>query len=375
MTADAHSEALARLDSSSTPSILVLHGDWTGDSLPAGDSLNLDSIAGEPLRVNAADVTAWDSRLPAFILGIQRRTQAYGGEMDLQALPEGLHALLSLASAVPLYSSPPEQHKSLFSRQRVRSSLADIGDDFIDSLGFLGDTLRAVARTLVGRGAMRGGDLLASCYRSGPDALGIIALTSILVGMILAYLGAEQLRQFGAAIYVADLVAIGMLREMGALMTAIVMAGRTGAAYAAELSSMQGNEEVDAISTMGIEPIEFLVVPRVIALCVTMPLLVIFADVLGIIGGGLVAGGMGVTPLQYLSQLEGALAPSHFFVGMGKSLVFALLIAIAGCRAGMQAGRSSEGVGKATTDAVVTAVVYLIVADAAANILFQQLDI
>ena len=222
---------------------------------------------------------------------------------------------------------------------------------------------------------MRTRDLAAACYRSGPDALGIIALTSTLVGMILAYLGAEQLRQFGAAIYVADLVAIGMLREMGALMTAVVMSGRTGAAYAAQLSSMQSNEEIDAISTLGMSPMEFLVAPRVIALCFTMPLLVVFADALGILGGGLVAGGMGVTPLQYISQLQGALAPSHFFIGIAKAFVFALLIAIAGCRAGMQAGRSSEGVGKATTEAVVTSVVYLIVADAAINILCQQLGI
>jgi phospholipid/cholesterol/gamma-HCH transport system permease protein len=138
---------------------------------------------------------------------------------------------------------------------------------------------------------------------------------------------------------------------------------------------MQGNEEIDAISTLGIPPMEFLVVPRVLALCLTMPLLVIFADALGIVGGALVAGGMGVTPLQYLSQLEGSIAPSHFLVGLFKALLFALLIAVAGCRAGMQAGRSSEAVGKATTDAVVTAVVYLIVADAGVNILCQQLGI
>lgn len=220
---------------------------------------------------------------------------------------------------------------------------------------------------------MRARELISACYQAGPDALGIITLISILVGMILAYLGAAQLQQFGAAVYVADLVAIGMLREMGALMTAVVMAGRTGAAYAAQLSTMQGNEEIDAIRTLGIDAMEFLVVPRILALVLMMPLLVIFADLLGIAGGAVVAGGMGVTPLQYLSQLQAAVTPTHFAVGMGKALVFAVLIALAGCRAGMSAGRNSAAVGRATTDAVVTAIVYLIVADAIVNILCQHL--
>jgi phospholipid/cholesterol/gamma-HCH transport system permease protein len=193
--------------------------------------------------------------------------------------------------------------------------------------------------------------------------------------MILAYLGAAQLQQFGAAIYVADLVAIGMLREMAALMTAVVMSGRTGAAYAAQLSTMQTNEEIDAIRTLGIDPIEYLVVPRVIGLVLMMPLLVIFANALGILGGAIVAGGMGVTPLQYFNQLALSLSFTHFGVGMVKALVFALLIAIAGCRAGISSGRSSAAVGQATTEAVVTSVVYLIIADAAINILCQQLGI
>jgi phospholipid/cholesterol/gamma-HCH transport system permease protein len=184
-----------------------------------------------------------------------------------------------------------------------------------------------------------------------------------------------QLQQFGAEVYVADLVAIGMLREMGALMTAVVMAGRTGAAYAAQLGTMQGNEEIDAVTTLGLSPMEFLVAPRILALLVTMPLLTLYADLLGIIGGAIVAGGMGISALQYLSELEAAFSMSHAGVGLVKSLVFAFLIALAGCRAGMSAGRSSAGVGKATTEAVVTAVVYLIIADAGINILCQQLEI
>ena len=166
-----------------------------------------------------------------------------------------------------------------------------------------------------------------------------------------------------------------MLREMGVLMTAVVMAGRTGAAYAAQLGTMQTNEEIDAITTMGISPIEFLVLPRMLALIVIMPLLTLYADLLGIVGGGIVAGGMGIAPVQYIIQGETALSFSHVAVGLIKAVVFATLIAIAGCRAGINSGRSSAAVGQAATNAVVTAIVYLIVADAAINILCQQLRI
>ena len=230
-------------------------------------------------------------------------------------------------------------------------------------------------RLCKGKANTRFTDFRSFCYQAGPEAFAIISLTSILVGMILGYLGAVQLQQFGAEVYVANLVVIGMLREMAVLMTAVVMAGRTGAAYAAQLGTMQTNEEIDAITTMGISPVEFLVLPRMLALIVIMPLLTIYADLLGIVGGGIVAGGMGITPTQYIAQGESALTFAHLFVGLLKSLAFAVLIAIAGCRAGINSGRSSAAVGQAATNAVVTALIYLIVADAAINILFQQLGI
>ena len=369
------SKPTAALETGPDGVTLRLAGDWSAGDLPTADILLGQLPAATPLSLHMGAVTNWDSRLHALLLLLAREVQARGGSLQFVDAPDTVRALLSLALTVPRFEQPGAAGGHWWSPTRLRNGLGSIGEDFLSSLQFLGDTLRAGGRVLIGRGAMRAGDLVACCFRSGPDALGIIALTSVLVGMILAYLGAEQLRQFGAALYVADLVAIGMLREMGALMTAVVMAGRTGAAYAAELSSMQGNEEIDAIRTLGIPPLEFLVVPRVLALCLTMPLLVIFADALGIVGGGLVAGGMGVTPLQYMSELQTISALDHFFVGLGKSVLFALLIAIAGCRAGIQAGRSSEEVGKATTDAVVTSVVYLIIADAATNILCQQLGI
>ena len=354
---------------------LELSGDWS-DALPNALDQCLDALPAEgDAEVNVAGVTVWDARLHAVLLQLHRALGARGRTMQLVAAPETQLRLYELATAVPVYQPPPKTPVSKLSPKWLRGALADVGDDFLDSLAFLGATVSALLRTLRGGGDMRWRELLGAAFQSGPDALAIITLTSVLVGMILAYLGAAQLQQFGAAVYVSDLVAIGMLREMGALMTAVVMAGRTGAAYAAQLSTMQTNEEIDAISTLGINPLEYLVVPRIIALVCMMPLLVVFADTLGIIGGGLVAGGMGVSPLQYLNQLETAISLTHFLVGIVKALVFALLIALAGCRAGMNAGRSSAAVGEATTEAVVTAVVYLIVADAGINILCQQLDI
>jgi len=193
--------------------------------------------------------------------------------------------------------------------------------------------------------------------------------------MILAYLGSVQLRLFGAEVYVANLVAIGMVREMGALMTAVIMAGRTGAAYAAQLGAMQANEEVDAITTLGISPMEYLVLPRLLALIAVMPLLCVFSNVLGLAGGAMVAAGMDVNFTQFIAQAREAVTMGDIFAGLFKSLVFGALIATAGCQAGLRSGRSSAAVGQATTRAVVNAIVYLVVADAALNILYDKLNI
>jgi len=193
--------------------------------------------------------------------------------------------------------------------------------------------------------------------------------------MILGYLGSVQLRQFGAEVYVANLVALGMVREMGALMTAVIMAGRTGAAFAAQLGTMQANEEIDAITTLGISPMEYLVVPRMLALIVVMPLLCMLANALGLIGGALVASGMDVSFMQFVNQARSAVSPGDIATGLVKSVIFGLLIGTAGCQAGLQSGRSSAAVGQATTRAVVNAIVYLVIADAALNILYDKLGI
>ncbi len=204
----------------------------------------------------------------------------------------------------------------------------------------------------------------------------IVTLVSVLVGIILAFVGASQLRIFGAEIFVANLVGLGMAREMGAMMTAIIMAGRSGAAYAAQLGTMQVNEEIDAFKTLGISPIEFLVFPRLLALIITMPLLCIYADFMGILGGAIVCATMlDISFYQYFQQIQSFVPPIHFMVGIAKAVIFGVLVATAGCFRGLQCGRSASAVGFATTSAVVTSIVLIIVADAVITIGCQMIGI
>jgi phospholipid/cholesterol/gamma-HCH transport system permease protein len=357
---------------------LVLTGDWVQGQNPE----SFGAFRGELAGVHSGSLTAdgdqlgtWDSVLMAFLLQCHDYCKIQGIIFETRNMPKGVDKLLAVATAVEPHDPPAEEGASWFSALSPARILHTVWEDIRGSLAFTGEVSIALARLVRGKANTRLTDFLKFCFQAGPDAFAIISLTSVLVGMILGYLGAVQLSQFGAEIYVADLVVIGMLREMGVLMTAVVMAGRTGAAYAAQLGTMQTNEEIDAITTMGISPVEFLVVPRMLALIIIMPLLTIYADLLGIIGGGIVAGGMGISPVQYITQAETALSFTDISVGLLKALVFAVLIAVAGCRAGMNSGRSSAAVGQAATNAVVTAIVYLIVADAAVNILFQQLSI
>ena len=233
-----------------------------------------------------------------------------------------------------------------------------------DTLEFLGDVSLSFLRLLRGRARFRRADILVVIQECGWQALPIVSLISILIGLILAFVGAVQLSLFGAQIYIADLVGIGVAREMGAVMTGVIMAGRTGAAFAANIGTMQVNEEIDALQTLGVAPMDFLVLPRVLALVIMMPLLCVYADLLGILGGLVVGVGVMDIPLiQYFEQTRNALNLTHFSVGIVKSVFFGLIVALAGCMQGMRCGRSAAAVGQATTSAVVIAIVGIVVAD------------
>jgi len=229
---------------------------------------------------------------------------------------------------------------------------------------------------LRGRAYFRRSDLALILQDCGAQALPIVSLISFLVGLILAFMGAVQLQQFGAQTFVANLVGLGMSREMGAMMVGIIMAGRTGAAFAAQLGTMRVNEEIDALTTMGISPMDFLVLPRMLALVVMLPLLCLYADLLGILGGLVVGVGMlDLGLVQYVVQTREALAPMDFVLGLIKSAVYGALVAIAGCLRGMQCGNSSAAVGTAATSAVVTSIVWIVVASAILTLIYDALGV
>src|SRR5262249_40542251 len=245
-----------------------------------------------------------------------------------------------------------------------------------DILEFIGAAVVTFLKFVVGRARFRRTDLALLLQECGAQALGIVTLISFLIGLILAFMGAVQLRQFGAQIYVADLVGLGMTREMGAIMTGVIMAGRTGAAFAAQLGTMQVNEEIDALTTMGISSMEFLVLPRMLALIVMMPLLCIYANIVGMLAGLLMATGLlNLSLVEYVNELCKAVGLVDVGLGLFKSAIFGALVALAGCLRGMQCGRSAAAVGGAATSAVVTGIVWIIASDGLFAVLTERLGL
>lgn len=240
----------------------------------------------------------------------------------------------------------------------------------------VGEVILAVGRLLRGKAKYDRDDVWDVLQTSGVSALPVVSLVNLLVGAILGFVGAVQLQKFGAEIFVADLVSIATVREMAAVITAVVLSGRTGAAFAARIATMQGNEEIDALKTMGVSPIEFLVLPRVLALTLMTPLLYLYACAVGLAGGWLVGVGMlDLSTTQYWDRTAETLTLNHFLLGGIKSVVFGALVALCGCYHGLNAGRSSAGVGQATTAAVVSGIVGVIVIDAVFALCAYALDI
>lgn len=368
-------DASFAIESESDPHLLRLRGDWQLGQTPDGEAL-CEAIPAncKNLTINADELGNWDSSLAIALLPLARWCEQKKVALNIDALPETLQNLLNLATSIPSYKSESKTSKQHFF-VRVQKFVNTQWQGMARTLTFIGDISLGVASWVRGNSKTRTQDILFFIDQCGPRALAIVTLIALLVGMILAYLGSVQLRQLGAQVYVADLVAIGMVREMGALMTAVIMAGRTGAAYAAQLGTMQVNEEIDALKTMGISAIEFLVLPRMLALVFIMPLLCIYADVMGMVGGALVATSMDVSVVQYIAQTRGAVDWVDILAGIIKSIFFGILIAIAGCQAGIECGRNSDAVGMAATNAVVRAIVYLVLADAAFNILYDKIGI
>lgn len=358
--------------------ILVLGGSWRmAAGLPAPESF-LGRLAPGTRRLgfDAGRLTDWDSGLPTLVAGLQKLCNARGIDLDTGGLPAGVQRLLALALAVPEQSVPGRAGETAGICTRVGTTIIEFARGLPAMLAFLGEVTLAFGRLLVGRARFRLRDLWLEIEEVGPRALPIVSVISFLVGLILAYLGADQLKMVGAQIFIADLVAIGMVREVGALMTGIIIAGRTGAAFAAQLGTMQVNEEIDAFKTLGIRAVDFLVLPRMLALMLMVPLLTLYSGFIGMLAGLLVAVSIfDIGVFEYYTETLRALTLTHFLVGLSKGSVYGAMIAFAGCLRGMQCGRSAEAVGHAATSAVVTAILLITIAASVMTIVYYQLGI
>lgn len=362
------------LDTSSQPPVLNLSGVWTQSAgIPDPQPLIDRLTKGSDLSVRADRVERWDTSIAAFLVRLERAVKLRGGLLHGDAMPAAAQRLMKLVRA----NNAPAPGV-----RRKDAILVRIGKDVSRRAGRIaawfamaGAVCAAMLRLFVGRARVPLGDVMEQLLDCGPRALPIVTLLSFLIGGITAFVGVVQLRVFGAEIYVADLVAMGMLLEMGALMTAVIMAGRAGAAFAAAIGTMQTNEEVDALQTLGFDPIEFLVMPRILALTLMAPLLTLYADVLGILGGAFVGMAMlDLSPTTYFVQTGEAIHLADAAKGLIKSVCFGALIGFAGCLRGLECGRSAQAVGHATTSAVVTAIVLIVIADAFTTVLFFVYD-
>jgi phospholipid/cholesterol/gamma-HCH transport system permease protein len=373
-----HQVDLVRSDGGNV--VVRISGEWRmRHGMPTPKSVGAALTSGprpERVSVDTHELKGWDSSLISFLVGLDDICIARKITFDRGTLPAGLTRLIELAETVPENKDAQVKvaHESLLARfGAAYMRQVDAAGKFVE---FVGMVVLAFANFVRGRSRYRRSDLLEIIQGCGANALGIVSLISYMVGIILAFMGAVQLEQFGAAIYVASLVGIGLVREMGAMMTAIIMAGRTGAAFAAELGTMKVTQEIDALTTMGISPMEFLVLPRMIALILMMPLLCLYSDFVGILGGATV----GVTVLglsfsTYWHETLHAITLSALSGGLVKSAVYGVLIALAGCYNGFECGSSSLAVGRATTAAVVSSIVMIVVACGMFAVLFNILGI
>jgi phospholipid/cholesterol/gamma-HCH transport system permease protein len=356
---------------------LHVSGDWRRD----GPAVKIEGTPPKhfPAHYQLEKLGAYDSTLPAFLLAHFRTVKATDQEKPeippLDGLPDNLRGLLELALAVPEEGDAKRSDHALSFLGRVGSLSLAAWASIQALLDFTGQTVLSLIRFCTGRARFRASDFWMTLQQCGVEALPIVALISFLIGVILAFVGNVQLTNFGANVFVANLVGIAMVREMGVVMTAIIMSGRTGAAFAAHIGSMKANEEIDALRTFGFNPFDFLVLPRMLALVLMMPLLTVYANIIGILGGMVVGILVGITPELYWNQTLIAVDLTNASLGVIKSVFFGVAIAASGCMMGMAAGNSSAAVGQATTRAVVAAITAVVVIDSAFAAIFTMLGI
>jgi phospholipid/cholesterol/gamma-HCH transport system permease protein len=359
--------------------LVEIAGDWLDrSSLPGITAVEAElSGAGvKALEFDASALGRWDSALMVRISAIHDLCVKAKIEFRASSLPEGLAKLIALSEAVPEKADAARKEVTPSFLERVGESGVAAWAGGATMLSFLGESVVASLKLVRGLAQFRWSDTLMIIQQCGPEALGIVGLINFLIGMILAFVGATELTQFGASIYTADLVAVATVREMACIMTGIIMCGRTGAAFAAQLGTMKVNQEIEGFQTFGISPFEFLVLPRMLALVLMMPLLCLFANVISIAGGFLVSTLMlDVSPLLYLHRTVESISLTTFVLGVAKGGFFGVIIALTGCLRGMQCGSNAAAVGQATTSAVVTGITWIIASDGIFAVICNALHI
>ncbi|HXT55198.1 MAG TPA: ABC transporter permease [Candidatus Eisenbacteria bacterium] len=336
----------------------------------------LETRRARSVAFDAGKLGSWDSSVLIFLVQLSELCRQRQIPMDRAGLPAGVQKLLALAEAVPERKGARRELTEASVLERIGTTAIGVAGSLTEMLSFLGEMTISSVRLFGMKARYRASDLFLLIQQCGAQALPIVTLISFLVGVILAFVGAVQLKQFGAQIYVADLVGIAMMREMGAMMTGIIMAGRTGAAFAAQLGTMKVTQEVDALTTAGFSPLEFLVLPRVIALILMMPLLCLYSDFVGVLGGAVIGVGMlDLSWTTYFQETVNAITLSDILGGVFKSSIYGVLIALCGCLRGLQCGNSSSAVGDAATSAVVTGIVAIVVACGSFAVVFYILGI
>lgn len=336
------------------------------------------SAEGPRVTLDLTQAEALDTGGAWLILTLKARLEREGATVEIRPAGEGQAALLARVAEslpeAPAEAAPPRGLLPWLAGLGARTAAA--GGAFRDLLGFLGLTLARLAGTLVRPWRLRGAALVHQMQETGLNAVPIVALMAFLIGIVLAFQGAAQLRQFGAEVFVVNLIAVSLLRELGILLTAIIVAGRSGSAFAASIGSMKLREEIDAMRTLGLDPAEVLVLPRVLALLIMLPVLGFVANVTGLVGGALMSWiELGVSPGMFLTRLYETTDVWHLAVGMIKAPFFAVIIAVVGCWQGMLVGGSAESVGQRTTAAVVLAIFLVIVTDAVFSVFFAELGV
>ncbi len=358
---------------------ITISGNWTiNQPQPSIDAI-IHTLLKQPLTTiafNTYNLGIWDSSI--LVIMTKFMTIAKNNKLIIQDknVDTGIKNLTRLALATPPNTDALKNNTQESFSEYVGKLTLYFPQIIQQVLAFIGEITLAIQRLFIGKSSCTISNVWVCIQECGIEALPIVSLISMLVGLILAFVGVVQLRMFGAEIYVSSLVAVGMTRIMGAIMTGIILAGRTGAAYAAVIGTMEVNEEIDALTTLGIIPSDFLVMPRLIALTCMTPLLVVYADFMGMLGGFLVGvAALGIEPLEYITFTQKGFVLNNLWVGIIHGIVFGVIVAITGCYQGLRCERSAAAVGLATTSAVVYSIVGIVIATALLTILFNILGI